>query len=98
MTYIIPFKKLPVKVGQKFNEGSHKKWEEDKEDFTYSMDFLLPEGTEIIASRSGVVTKVKSNGKGNYSGKDIKNRMFTWHTTDDGSFKFNNIPFGKYLL
>ncbi len=72
MTYIIPFKKRPVRIGQRFNQGSHKKWEEDKEDFTYSIDFLLSEGTEIIASRSGIITKIKSNGKENYSGKDMK--------------------------
>ena len=34
----------------------------------------------------------------NDSGKEIKNRMYAWHTADDGSFKFNNIPFGKYYL
>jgi len=33
---------------------------------------LLPEGTEIIASRAGIVSKVKDKGRGNYSGKDIK--------------------------
>jgi len=72
MTHIIPFKKHPVKIGQGFNQGSHKDWPEDKEDFTYSIDFLLPQGTEIIASRAGTVTKVKSSGKQNYSGKDLK--------------------------
>lgn len=70
MKYIIPFKKRPIKIGQGFNIGSHKDWIEDKEDMTYSVDFLLPEGTKIIASRGGEVTKVKSNGKKNYSGKD----------------------------
>ena len=72
MTYIIPFKKRPIKIGQGFNQGSHKKWLEDKEDFTYSIDFLLPIGTEIIASKSGIVTKVKSKGSKNYSGKNPK--------------------------
>ncbi len=70
MTYILPFKKRPVKIGQGFKEGSHRIWEEDKEDFSYSIDFLLPEGTEITASRAGRVTKVKIKGKLNYSGKD----------------------------
>ena len=32
------------------------------------------------------------------TGKEIKNRIYTRHTADDGSFKFNNIPFGKYYL
>lgn len=72
MTYIIPFKKRPIKIGQKFNQGSHKNWPEDKEDMTYSADFLLPKGTEIIAARGRVITKVKINGKKNYSGKDLK--------------------------
>jgi len=70
MSYIIPFKKRPVKIGQGFNEGSHKDWEEYKEDFTYSVDFLIPEGTKIIASRGGKVTKTKDCGTKNYSGKD----------------------------
>lgn len=72
MSYIIPFNKRPVKIGQGHNEGSHRYWPEDKEDFTYSVDFLIPEGTEIIASRRGIVTKVKDNGKKNYSGKNPK--------------------------
>jgi len=72
MKYLIPFKKRPIKIGQGFNQGSHKDWPEDKEDFTYSIDFILPKGTEIIASRAGIVTKVKKNGKKNYSGKDEK--------------------------
>jgi len=72
MKYIIPFKKRPIKIGQMFNMGSHRDWIEDKEDMTYSLDFLLQEGTEIIASREGKVTKVKSEGKRNYSGKDLK--------------------------
>lgn len=72
MKYIIPFKKRPIKIGQGFNQGSHKDWPEDKEDFTYSIDFILPEGTEIIATRAGIVTKVKKSGKKNYSGKEAK--------------------------
>ena len=72
MKYIIPFKKRPVKIGQGFHGASHRKWPEDKEDLSYSIDFLLPVGTELIASRGGVVTKVKSDGKKNYSGKDPK--------------------------
>jgi len=72
MTYIIPFKKRPVRIGQGFNGMSHRKWPEDKEDFSYSIDFLLPEGTKIIASRSGVVEALKINGKKNYSGRDLK--------------------------
>ena len=72
MNYIIPFKKRPIKIGQGFNGKSHRLWIENKEDLRYSIDFLLPEGTEIIASRAGVITKVKVNGKRNYSGKDPK--------------------------
>jgi murein DD-endopeptidase MepM/ murein hydrolase activator NlpD len=72
MAYIIPFRKKPVKIGQWFNQGSHKDWKDNGEDMTYSVDFLLPEGTEIIASRSGKVIKVKDSGKKNYSGKDEK--------------------------
>jgi murein DD-endopeptidase MepM/ murein hydrolase activator NlpD len=72
MNYIVPIKKRPIKIGQGFNQGTHKKWSEDKEDFTYSLDFLVPEGTEIIASRSGKVTKIKIDGKENYSGKNLK--------------------------
>ncbi len=68
--YTIPFKKKPIKIGQGFHGPSHRDWKEDKEDFSYSVDFLLPEKTEIIASRGGIVTKVKINGKENYSGKD----------------------------
>ena len=70
MSYIIPFKKRPIKIGQGFNVGSHRDWAEDQEDMTYSVDFLLPEGTELIASREGKVTKVKDIGKKNYAGKD----------------------------
>ncbi len=74
MKYIIPFKKRPVKIGQGFNnkKGSHRDWPEDDADMTYSIDFDLPEGTQIIASRKGVVVALKINGKKNYSGKDIK--------------------------
>jgi len=72
MDYIIPFKKRPIKVGQGFNQGSHKDWPEYSEDMSYSVDFLLPEGTELIASRKGKVVKVKDSGKKNYSRKDDK--------------------------
>jgi murein DD-endopeptidase MepM/ murein hydrolase activator NlpD len=72
MNNIIPFKKRPVKIGQGFHGKTHKIWQEDKEDFSFSLDFILPEGTKIIASREGIVTKVKVNGKLNYSGKDPK--------------------------
>ena len=61
MSYIIPFKKRPVKIGQGFKQGSHKKWAEDKEDFSYSLDFILPTGTKIIASKAGKVIKIKEN-------------------------------------
>jgi murein DD-endopeptidase MepM/ murein hydrolase activator NlpD len=57
-------------IGQGVHGASHRDWPEDKEDYSFSIDFLLPIGTEIIAARSGVVTKVKSDGKKNYSGKD----------------------------
>ncbi len=69
--YIIPFNKRPIKIGQGFNQGSHKDWVEDSEDMTYSIDFLLPVGTELIASKGGQVTKVKADGKKNYSGKNL---------------------------
>ena len=72
MNYLIPFNKRPVKIGQGNNKGSHKYWPEEKADFRYSTDFLLPEGTEITASREGIVTKVKINGNKNYSEKDSK--------------------------
>jgi murein DD-endopeptidase MepM/ murein hydrolase activator NlpD len=82
--YIIPFRERPVRIGQGFNskKGSHRDWPEDSEDMTYSVDFLLSEGTEIIASREGTVVFVKDDGTKNYSGKDsakgddaYKNRM-----------------------
>jgi murein DD-endopeptidase MepM/ murein hydrolase activator NlpD len=72
MTYIVPFKKRPIKIGQGFHGKSHRKWPEDKENFSYSIDFLLPIGTKILASRAGIVTKVKKDGNQNYSGKDLK--------------------------
>ncbi len=70
MTYLIHFKERPIKIGQGFNQGTHRKWPEDREDFTYSTDFLLRQGTKIIAAREGVVTKVKINGDKNYAGKN----------------------------
>ncbi len=72
MSYIIPFKKRPVKIGQGFHGFSHKDWSEESADWSYSVDFDLPEGTELIASRGGIVVAVNVNGKGNYSGKDVK--------------------------
>ena len=72
MTYIIPFKKRPVKIGQGFHGFSHKDWPKDKADMSYSVDFILPEGTKLIASRSGIVAAVYLKGKNNYSGEDIK--------------------------
>jgi murein DD-endopeptidase MepM/ murein hydrolase activator NlpD len=72
MSYILPFTKKPVKIGQGFNQGSHKDWPEDKEDFRFSIDFLLPIGTKIFASRTGTVTKIKNTGKLNYAGNDEK--------------------------
>lgn len=39
---------------------------------TYSVDFELPEGTVLIASRAGEITKVKDTGDKNYSGKNFK--------------------------
>lgn len=74
MSYILPFKKRQVKIGQGFNskKGSHRDWPEDSEDMTYSIDFLLPTGTDIIASRGGIVVFVKDSGKKNYQGKDSK--------------------------
>ena len=72
MKYIIPFKKKPIKIGQGFNGITHKYWPEEKADLSYSVDFLLPEGTKINASRGGVVIAVKINGKKNYSSLEIK--------------------------
>jgi len=72
MRFIIPFKKRPIKIGQGFHGKSHRDWSEEKEDFIYSVDFLLPEKTEIIASYEGIVTNVKADGKYNYSGKNQK--------------------------
>ena len=61
-------------MGQGFNnqDGSHRDWPEDKEDMSYSIDFLLQEETEIIASRSGKIAKIKIDGKKNYSGTNLK--------------------------
>jgi len=72
--YIIPFEKRPIKIGQGFNnkEGSHRKWFKNKADMSYSIDFYLPEGTKIIASRGGIVVAVRVEGKKNYSGENIK--------------------------
>ena len=53
----------------RFGNGDYSR-QEDKEDMTYSVDFLLPIGTKVIASRTGKVTKVKVSGTKNYSGKD----------------------------
>jgi murein DD-endopeptidase MepM/ murein hydrolase activator NlpD len=72
INFILPFKRRPVLIGHGFGEGSHKRWEEDLEDTTYSIDFLVPEKTKVISSSDGVVTKVKQNGHRNYSGKDLK--------------------------
>jgi len=72
MSYIVPFKQKSVKIGQGFHgKASHRDWPDDSEDMTYSLDFFRPEGTGIIASKEGIVTKVKSDGKENYSGKDL---------------------------
>ena len=68
MTYIIPFKKRPIIIGQGFHGFSHKELPEDKSDMSYSIDFILPEGTKLIASRSGIVVAVYIEGKKNYSG------------------------------
>lgn len=72
VNFIVPFKERPVIIGHGFGEGSHKKWVEDREDTTYSVDFLIPEKTKIISSSAGKVTKVKISGKKNYSGKNLK--------------------------
>jgi murein DD-endopeptidase MepM/ murein hydrolase activator NlpD len=70
MSYIIPFKRRPVVIGQGFHGPSHRDWKADKEDFSYSIDFLLPKNTEILASRAGTVSRVETTGKKNYKGKD----------------------------
>jgi murein DD-endopeptidase MepM/ murein hydrolase activator NlpD len=74
MKYIIPFKRRPVRIGQGFNnnKGSHRDWPEDGADMSYSIDFDLPEGTKIIASRGGTIVAVRVEGKKNYSGENIK--------------------------
>lgn len=93
MSFIIPFKLRPVRIGQGFNGSSHRDWPEDKEDFSYSVDFYLPEGTELIAAKAGTVVSVKDDGKENYPGRDLKlgeiyrnhmNEIEIQHT--DGSF------------
>lgn len=107
MNYIIPFKKRPIKIGQGFNEGSHKDWPDDSEDMTYSIDFLLPIGTKVIASREGIVTKVKNNGSKNYDGKDLqkgdeayKNHMnYIEIKHKDGSFaSYSHLKFKGCLV
>jgi murein DD-endopeptidase MepM/ murein hydrolase activator NlpD len=95
--YIIPFKKRPIRVGQGFNEGSHVDWLEDKEDMTYSVDFLLPEGTELLASRGGEVTKVKKNGTKSYAGKDsVKGEKAYKKHMNEIEIKHNDGTFASY--
>jgi len=97
MSYIIPFTKRPIKIGQGFNKGSHKDWHEDKEDMSYSIDFLLPEGTDIIASREGKVTKIKDKGKNNYSGKDLlKGEEAYKNDMNEIEIKHNDETYASY--
>jgi len=68
--YIIPFEGT-VKIGQGYNSRfTHRLFQELGFDATYSLDFLLPDGTVILASRRGVVTKIKNDSDINYSGTD----------------------------
>jgi murein DD-endopeptidase MepM/ murein hydrolase activator NlpD len=94
MNYIIPFKERPVVIYQGFcGKISHMNYPEVGNDMRYSIDFLLPVGTEIIASREGVVVLVKDEGKkkyGGYNSKLINKAFIEWMNVieilhDDGS-------------
>ena len=70
--YTVPFKKRPIHIGQGFKGPTHRVWKEDKEDLVYSIDFLLPVGTPILAARSGKITRINTRNGKNYKGKDPK--------------------------
>jgi murein DD-endopeptidase MepM/ murein hydrolase activator NlpD len=95
--FIIPFTHRPIIIGQGFHGHSHRMWEDDCEDFSYSIDFILPEHSEIIASRSGIVTKIKIDGKKNYSGKDPDLGQFAYlHDMNEIEIQHDDGTFASY--
>eukprot|EP00616_Rhizochromulina_sp_CCMP1243_P016258 CAMPEP_0118963296 /NCGR_PEP_ID=MMETSP1173-20130426/1261_1 /TAXON_ID=1034831 /ORGANISM="Rhizochromulina marina cf, Strain CCMP1243" /LENGTH=365 /DNA_ID=CAMNT_0006911619 /DNA_START=119 /DNA_END=1219 /DNA_ORIENTATION=+ len=58
-TYIIPFKRFPAADRHLSQAGTciqgHHGWSTHKDTLAYAVDFRLPEGTPILASRRGVV-------------------------------------------
>ena len=57
---IIPFNKRPVRIGQGFNGGSHRKWDEDKEDF-------MKQG-QLVTKLKDIVLGMKDIGNTDESG------------------------------
>jgi murein DD-endopeptidase MepM/ murein hydrolase activator NlpD len=97
MDYIIPFYYRPIIIGQGFHGHSHRLWEEDFEYFSYSIDFILPGNSKLIASRSGIVTKIKKDGTKNYSGKDPDIGQFAYlHEMNEIEIQHNDGTFASY--
>ena len=48
---------VPIKISKPTGEYAHENFEHQK----YAIDFIVPVGTEVLASRDGVVIKIKQD-------------------------------------
>jgi len=94
--YIIPFEGKVI-IGQGYNSnGSHQFHRVLSFDASYSLDFILDEGTEVLASRGGVVSKVKDDSDFNYSGEDPKRARIAAKQANYVEIKHGDGTFTKY--
>ena len=87
--YIIPFTGNPVIIGQGYDNplGSHKIFDENN-DRRYALDFILPEGTPIIASRGGKIFGIKVSS--NINCLSIKNDLDYWMKNSSKTLDYTN--------
>jgi murein DD-endopeptidase MepM/ murein hydrolase activator NlpD len=78
---------LPYKSGQSFEviQGENGTFSHFDE-LLYSIDFQMPEGTEVIAMRDGTVLFIKEDSNENGSDPSFKEKSnYIWVLHDDGS-------------
>ncbi len=71
--YILPFKDNPVMISQGYNGPWSHRLIRKNTDQSYSLDFALPLGTEVMASRQGTLRFFCDHFKRYYLGNDFEN-------------------------
>lgn len=82
--YVLPFNYNAVEISQGYNGGfSHRALQRNAEltvihDDRFSLDFVLPLGTEVVAAKAGKVYRVADFFETQYTGLDLEEGMQTF--------------------